>query len=134
MKLTTLLAATLLADAILFSGCQQSSPPASSPGTKWEYRVVEVPNDNAARSYEAAMHNQTDTEQYLDHSAGSFSEALNSTNKSDSDLPLAFSDNLAADGLAGWELVSAVPELETHDGFTRTEKLLLIYKRPAPRP
>jgi hypothetical protein len=34
-------------------------------------------------------------------------------------------------GKDGWELVSAVPLLQTHDGFTRTEKIFLIFKRPS---
>ena len=98
-----LLGAIFIAIVILIADDTLSrySPPASH----WRYDSLEVTNDATALGDA--------------HDCGSFARELVLNTKFDAMVS------------AGWELFAAVPEVGTKDGYVRTEKMLLIFRRPS---
>lgn len=139
--------------AALLCGCQKSSSPSESKVQRWEYKVVTIENFAHRMEHSAFEEMSTNTDAGLSHSKSA---------KSDSGSFLfdgaKGGDEYAADlyylGNDGWELVSAIPQMETvpdaekyhgqdfdsatsslKDGYThfnniRTGKVTLIFKRP----
>lgn len=121
----------LILAAALLAGCSKPAEPVQHP-PRWEYKVLEFPNYDDR--YDPQLI-QTNYERYQleKRMPGEFGlEQVPDTN-----FP---TDNLRQLGQQGWELVAAVPEIETiedaggHQGFhnVRTSKLDLIFKRPVP--
>ena len=95
-------------------------PPAVAPPpstVKWDYKTVTIENDEVQTSSRFLSKSDYDHATFTDHQAGDFFDAFYMKTPSEIDKA----------GQDGWELVSAVPLLQTHDGFTRTEKIFLIF-------
>lgn len=91
----------------------------------WQYKTEEIEN---------SIHGFADRQK---HASGSpeweSDREIELTDTGDFGFDVDAANRKAADD--GWELVAAVPELETtesdHAQYTRTGKILLIYKKPA---
>lgn len=138
----------LLFAAMLLCGCQKTAaPPAATKIQKWEYKVVQVEN-YAHYTEKMAVLNVMKTNsdlatieiQYAEKDCGSFDFDSTYLNEKYGDQYAVDFDKLGADG---WELISAVPKLETLPNVeygsevnphtfnnTRTATIILLFKRP----
>ena len=116
---------TVLLLGAALCGCQKPPPPGVIQ--KWEYKTLTLENsEHAAEEYYRSQ-------LYTNTAALSFMD-LNRSATGDFDL------DFGSLGGGGWELVSAIPQLETthltgHDEIisaVRTAKIILIFKRPMP--
>ena len=140
---------SVLFAAALLCGCQKSETPKPAtpePATNriqtWEYKVVEVANYARYQAMEALFESDTNSAlgkfhlNLAERRDGSFEfGASYDTNKTYEKYDVDFY-RLGSDG---WELVAAVPQLETEPSAqyrntrfnnTRTGKIILIFKRP----
>jgi hypothetical protein len=114
-----------LAAAALLSGCDKPAAP-----QKWEYKTVELYNDSLQGVKEALALDQGPVQNAYNLKIAEEFENGFSILKYD-----GCGKTLVEAGEDGWELVSAVPELQTsyHAGdskpYIRTEKILLLFKR-----
>src|SRR5580698_9433543 len=141
-----------LVTVALLSGCKK---PASSTATeqRWEYKVVEVKNFAGYMKTAAYQEMTTNAPNWEDHERAADSGAGDFHLDSNSQMG-EYGADMYQLGADGWELVSAVPQIETipdaksfHgqdfdastgklvDGYThftntRTGKIILIFKRP----
>ena len=111
----------IILSTTLLCGCQKNS----TPPARWEYHIEEVENHAIDQSRDQVSKTPIDysTMIFLDKDVGTFDSIKNS-------------DKFSALGREGWELATATPLLKTSypavDGhpFTRTEKVVFVFKRP----
>jgi len=134
---------SVLFAAALLCGCQKSETPKPAtpePATNriqtWEYKVVEVENYAHGQAIKALYESDTNVDLGVEH--------LLFANSHDGSFGFSggydkYSVDLYKLGSDGWELVAAVPQLETEPSAqyrntrfnnTRTGKIILIFKRP----
>ena len=127
MKITQLALATIIA---LACGCGKEPAAQKTVLEKmvgegiphWDISVVEIENSEHAVAHDAYKNsaNLTETLKRSDQSAGNFVFSSKEYRRMQEQ---------------GWELVAAVPQLETiisnGQPFTRTAKIILFFKRPA---
>jgi hypothetical protein len=123
-----------LAAAALLAGC--GKPTTALAPVRWEYKTVEMENYEHFRESVFYYEIETNAEVGLEHTAASL--------RSDGSFLFSLSGKYGVDfnslGSEGWELVSAIPQIETthpisHDeviAAVRTGKIILIFKRPLP--
>jgi hypothetical protein len=144
----------LLTLAALLCGCNKTAAPDASASPRWEYKTVTVKNFAGVMkdvAYQEMLTNAPDWQKHersADSGSGDFHlDSGGQMGEYGADLRQLGSD--------GWELVSAVPQIETvadaesfhgqdydaassslKDGYThfsnvRTGQIILIFKRPA---
>src|SRR5208283_2254533 len=108
----------------ILCGCRPSEPAPNSQ--RWQYKVVVWENDNHAMHDEEIKSGNFDVAQFIQESGGEFTRC---------DLNPPDDVDIHKLGNLGWDLVATIPELETVNtskgNFTRTGKILLIFKKPA---
>jgi len=116
-KNTNILLAGIFLATVIFI-LQTNQARRTPPPFHWRYDTLEVPNDAIAQQEHLVLEKNADRALAALHDPGSFSQAF------------VLNTNFDAMVSGGWELFTAVPELGTKDGYTRTEKVLLIFRRP----
>ena len=123
MKTLSALLCAICASAFI-CGCK----PAPTIATKWEYKTVEADNYAHAAVQEAYLVMKTNSDQ-----------GLRDIRSSENSIGGFWMDDLYKYGQDGWELVAAVPQIETVDAKdyddrrianVRTGKIILLFKRP----
>jgi hypothetical protein len=133
---TNLIALILIVSAILIyqqreeiTATKMVADKLQTPATKWEYKVVEIENSKEKNLDDALTNNPPDIDKMMKSEEGAgflmFYEAHDY-----SGLPV----NLIELGHDGWELVSAVPQVETVVPYSspnvRTKEVILLFRRP----
>ena len=143
---------SVLFTAVLLCGCQkpETPKPATNKIQRWEYKVVSVECYAHHMAHMAMLQLGTNSDWAFQQmsSAESLSGFFDivsfpSVHDYSSDLPERYSPDLPKLGSDGWELVSAVPLLETMPraeygrgdqtkvySNMRTGEIILIFKRP----
>jgi hypothetical protein len=129
---------SVLFTAALLCGCQkhETPKPAANKTQQWEYKTVEVENYAHGQAIKALYESETNLDLMVKH--------LFFANSHDGSFEFSggydkYSVDLYKLGSDGWELIAAVPQLETEPNAqyentrfnnTRTGKIILIFKRP----
>jgi len=131
----------ILAAVVLLFGCSKPAEPAKfATATRWEYKSITVEND--AYKWEL-NHTGEIVDQYATNSkAAPDYSSWEAARSFEGDFDLNESQALDQAGRDGWELVNAIPVIQTvpqledrvagtrYDNI-RTGKIVLIFKRPA---
>ncbi|HEY1718543.1 MAG TPA: hypothetical protein VGH42_09670 [Verrucomicrobiae bacterium] len=146
-------AIAILFAALVLCGCNKPAAPALEPKqVRWEYKMITIENNAHGEATRASQKNPMDIEMYDGALSDSGSFDLDELDAATKEHPELFSVDRA--GKDGWELVSAIPQIETIAGAkfisgtdydpasgkvtphkeifsnTRTGKIVLIFKRP----